>query len=62
MKIRFEFDYGLALGKVLNIPLCVVTARSVFEENGKYYPQVYLEDCFLSAFMQIILMFASKLL
>ena len=23
MKIRFESDYGLPLGKILNIPLCV---------------------------------------
>ena len=45
MKIRFESDYGLLLGKILNIPLCVIIAKSVFEENGKYYPQVHLKDC-----------------
>ena len=26
--------------------VCVIIAKSVFEENGKYYPQVYLKDCF----------------
>ena len=46
MKIRFESDYGLPLGKILNIPVCVIIAKSVFEENGKYYPQIYLKHCF----------------
>ena len=46
MKIRFESDYGLPFGKILNIPVCIIIAKSVFEENGKYYPQVHLKDCF----------------
>ena len=46
VKIKFESDYGLPLGKILNIPVCVIIAKSVFEENGKYYPQVYLKNCF----------------
>ena len=62
MKIRFRADYGLPLGKRLNIPLCVIIAKSVFEENGKYYPQVHLKNIFLSVIIQIILMFAAKLL
>ena len=44
MKIRFESDYGLPLGKILNNPVCVVIVRFVFEENGKYYPQIQLKD------------------
>ena len=46
MKIKFESDYGLTLGKILNILVCVIIAKSAFEENGEYYPQVYLKDCF----------------
>ena len=46
MKIRFESDYGLPLGKMLNILVCVIIAKSVFEENGKYYPQVHLKRFF----------------
>ena len=42
MKIRFESVYGLTLGKILNIPVCVVVVRSAFEKNGKYYPQIHL--------------------
>ena len=46
MKITFESDYGLPLGKILNIPMCVIIAKSVFEKNNKYYPQVYSKNCF----------------
>ena len=47
MKIKFKSDNGLPLGKILKIPLCVIIVWPVFEENGKYYPQIYLKDCFL---------------
>ena len=45
MKIRFESDDDLCLGKILNIPVCIITIRSVFQENNNYYPQVYLHEC-----------------
>ena len=60
--MKIKSDYGLPLGKILNIPMRVIIERSVFEENGKYYPQVYLKDCFLSVIMLIILMLAAKIL
>ena len=48
MRIRFESDNELALNKILNVPACVIIARSVFEErDGKFYPQVYLNSCCL---------------
>ena len=47
MKIKFGSDYGLPLGKMLNIPVRVIIVKSVFEENSKYNPQVHLNDCFL---------------
>ena len=45
MKIRFESD-DLTLGKILNIPVCIIVARSVFQENNNYYPQAFLHECF----------------
>ena len=47
MRIKFESDNGLPVNEILNIPACVIIARSVFEENGKFYPQVYLKHCYL---------------
>ena len=45
MKIRFESDHDLPLGKILSIPVCIVTVGFVFEEVNNYYPQVYLHKC-----------------
>ena len=39
-------EKALPLGKILNIHVCIIIVRSVFEENGKYYPQVLLHECF----------------
>ena len=46
MKIKFESDDDSPFSKIINIPLCVIIIRGVFEEDGKYYPQVLLHDCF----------------
>ena len=46
MKITFESDDGLPISEIINIPVCVIIIKSVFEEDSKYYPQVLLHDCF----------------
>ena len=43
IKIRFESDDDLPLGKILSTPVIVITG-SVFQENNKYYPQVTLHE------------------
>ena len=48
MKIKSESDDDLPSGKILNIPLCVIIVRSVFQENNNYYPQVFLMGVFMS--------------
>ena len=45
MKIRFESNDDLPLGKTLNIPCIIIVAASVFEKDGKYYRQVCLHEC-----------------
>ena len=47
MRIKFESDNELLLGEILNISVCVIIARSVFEDNSKFYPQVHLINCYL---------------
>ena len=46
MKIKFESDDHLLLGKILTIPVCVIIVRSVSQNYNKYYPQVQLYECF----------------
>ena len=43
MKIKFEDD--LALDKPLKLCRLTIIVRSVFEENTKFYGQVYLDGC-----------------
>ena len=44
MKIKFSLDDDLPLNKQLKFHNMIITIRSVFEENGKLYPQVFLDD------------------
>ena len=45
MKIMLESNDDLPLGKILSIPVCIVTVGSVFQEDKNYYPQIYLHAC-----------------
>ena len=44
MKIKFNSDDDLPLKKPLKFHLMTITIRSVFEEDGNLYPQVFLDD------------------
>ena len=44
MKIKFNSDNDLSLRKPLKFDAVVMVFRSVFEEGGKLYPQVSLDD------------------
>ena len=43
MKIKFNSDNNLPLNKPLKFHLMTITIRSVFEEDGKLYPQLFLD-------------------
>ena len=45
MRIRFNSDDDLPLNKILKLRMLTIIVRSVFEEDGKYYPQVFLDEC-----------------
>ena len=44
MKIKFSSDDDSPLNKPLKFHLMTISIRSVFEEDGKLYPQVFLEN------------------
>ena len=44
MKIKFNSDGDLPLDKSLKFHAVTITIRSVFEEDGKLYAQVVLDD------------------
>ena len=44
-KMKFFIDDDLPLSKQLTLQMLVIIIRSVFEDKGKFYPQVYLDEC-----------------
>ena len=47
MKIKFNSDDKIPLNKQLKFLSATIVIRSVFEEDGKYYPQAFLNDFFV---------------
>ena len=45
MKIKFNSDDNLPLNKILKLHNMIIIIRSVFKEDGKYYPQNFLDEC-----------------
>ena len=45
MKIKFNTDDNLPLNKPLKLHLLTIIVRCIFEEDGKFYLQLYLDDC-----------------
>ena len=44
MKMKFNSDDTLPLNKMLKLHNITIVIRSVFQEDGKYYPQVILDE------------------
>ena len=44
MKIKFNSDDDLPLNKLLKFHLMTIIIRCVFSEDGKFYPQLFLDD------------------
>ena len=45
MKIKFNLDDDLPLNKILKFHMLTIIVISVFEKDGKYYPEVFLDEC-----------------
>ena len=45
MKIKFNSDDYFPLNKQLKFLNLTIIVRTVFEEDGKYYPQIFLHEC-----------------
>ena len=48
IKIKFNSDDNLPLNEVLKFHAVIITIRSVFERDGKYYPQIFLDDALVN--------------
>ena len=48
MRINLNSDNDLSLRKTLEMLDEVIFIRSVFNNNSKFYPQVFLEKCHIN--------------
>ena len=44
MKVKFDYDNNLPLNKILKLHDMTIIIRFVFEENGKFYPHIVLDE------------------
>ena len=44
MEIKFNSDNNLSLNEILNIHTTTIVVRSALVEDGKFYPQIYLDE------------------
>ena len=45
MKIKINTDDDISLNKELYFPTITVIIRNIFEKDGKYYRQIFLDEC-----------------
>ena len=45
MEIEFNKDDNLPLNKALKLHLLPIIVSCIFEEDGKFSPRLYLDDC-----------------
>ena len=46
MRFRFITDEKVPYNQKINVPVCVISISSMFEERNWYYPQIDLQNCF----------------
>ena len=44
-KIKFNSDDNLPLSKILKLYNLTIVVRTVFQEDSKYHPQAFLDEC-----------------
>ena len=47
MKIKFNTNDNILLNKIIYFPTITITIRSVTQKDGKYYHQLFLDDCYM---------------
>ena len=52
MKVKFNTDDNLPLNRPLKLHLLTIIFSYIFEEDGKFYLQLYLDDCLYSCVSQ----------
>ena len=54
IKIKFKFCDNLPLNKILKVHNLTVIVTSIFQEDNKYYPQVFLDEGLYELFFKAL--------
>ena len=44
-KMRFSSDIDLPLGTLIQFKILTIIIRCIIKKGGKYYPEIYLDEC-----------------
>ena len=55
MKIKFDSDDNMPLNKLWNHHNLTVVVGSVFQEDSKFHPQIFLDDSLYELYEQTLL-------
>ena len=44
-KMRFRSDIDLPLGTLIQFKILTIIIRCIIKKDGKYYPEIYLDEC-----------------
>ena len=47
MRIKSDSDDNLSLNRILKFRKLTIIIRNIFEKDGKYYPQIFLDELFV---------------
>ena len=50
MKVKFDTDDDLVFNKIINVPMCAIVVKAVYEHDNKFYPRIYLHSCYFNCF------------
>ena len=45
MRIKFNTNDNILLNEITYLPTITITIKSVTQKYGKYYPQLFHDDC-----------------
>ena len=48
-KIKFDSNDNLPLNETVKFHILTIIIRNIFEKDGEYYPQMFLDDCLYEA-------------
>ena len=54
MKIRFESNDNLSLVIILKLSMLTIVVKSIFEEDGKYFQQVFSYECLVGVIKMLL--------